>query len=88
MELGFMEEQAVKQEHEEVELLRKQNEGLKRLGRRLKLVELQLQEDASNWKREEVEKIESLKHRQESERKKLQRIERDIAYQSEQIAEF
>ena len=51
-------------------------------------MELQLQEDASNWKREEVEKIESLKHRQESERKKLQRIERDIAYQSEQIAEF
>jgi len=57
IELAFTEEQLVKQEHEEVNLLKTQNGSLKRLARKLKLVELQLQDDANNWKREEVEKI-------------------------------
>ena len=55
---------------------------MKRIGRRLKLVELQLQDEAANIKREELEKIEVLKNKQESERKKMARIQKDIAYQS------
>ena len=47
---------------------------MKRIGRRLKLVELQLQDEAANIKREELEKIEVLKNKQESERKKMARI--------------
>ena len=47
-----MEDQVVKQEHEEIALLRNQNGSMKRLGRRLKLIELQLQDDAANIKRD------------------------------------
>ena len=49
-----MEEQVIKQEHEEVNLLKSQNTNLKRIGRKLKLIELQLQDDAANWKRDEL----------------------------------
>ena len=56
----------IKQEHEEIALLKTQNGSMKRLSRRLKLVELQLQEDAANFKREEEKKIEALKNRQEN----------------------
>lgn len=44
----------IKQEHEEVSLLKSQNSNMKRLSRRLKLVELQLQDDAANIKRDEL----------------------------------
>jgi|JI6StandDraft_1071083.scaffolds.fasta_scaffold449521_1 hypothetical protein len=49
-----MEEQVVKQEHEEVNLLKTQNSNMKRLSRKLKLVELQLQDEAANFKRDEL----------------------------------
>jgi chromosome segregation ATPase len=51
VELNFMEEQVVKQENEEIAQLKNQNSHMKRFGRRLKLVELQLQDDAANIKR-------------------------------------
>ena len=49
-----MEEQVVKQEHEEVNLLKTQNSNMKRLSRKLKLVELQLEDEAANFKRDEL----------------------------------
>lgn len=49
-----MEDQVVKQEHEEVNLLKTQNSNMKRLSRKLKLVELQLQDEAANFKRDEL----------------------------------
>ena len=52
VELSFMEEQVVKQEHEEISLLKTQNGSIKRLSRKMKLIELQLQDDAANMKRE------------------------------------
>jgi hypothetical protein len=61
-----MEEQVTKKEQEEVALLSNQNSNIKRLSRRLKLVELQLQDEAANIKREEVERIEQLRAKQES----------------------
>ena len=61
-----MEDQVVKEEQEEVNLLKTQNSNMKRLSRRLKLVELQLQDDAANMKREEIERIEVLKTKHES----------------------
>lgn len=77
-----------KQEYEEIALLKTQNSNTKRVGRKLKLIELQLQDDAANLKREEFERIENLKNKQETEKKRIARIEKDIAYQSEQIGEF
>ena len=53
-----------KKEQEEVALLSTQNSNIKRLSRRLKLVELQLQDEAANIKREEVERIEQLRAKQ------------------------
>jgi len=38
-------------------LLKTQNNNMKRVGRKLKLIELQLQDDAANLKRDEFEKI-------------------------------
>ena len=38
-------------------LLKTQNSNIKRLNRRLKLVELQLQDDAANIKKDEMEKL-------------------------------
>lgn len=38
---------------------------MKKLGRKLKLIELQLQDDAAIIKREELEHIEQLKNKQE-----------------------
>lgn len=69
-------------------MLKSQNSNMKRLSRRLKLVELQLQDDAANLKRDELEKIESLRTRQDNERKKMVRIEKDVGFQGEQIAAF
>jgi len=83
-----MEDQVANKEQEEVALLKTQNSNIKRLSRRLKLVELQLQDDAANLKREEMEKIEQLRAKQENEKKKMQRLEKDINYQSEQLGEF
>lgn len=77
-----------KQQYEEITLLTTQNSNTKRVGRKLKLIELQLQDDAANLKREEFEKIENLKNKQQTQRKRIARIEKDIAYQSEQIGEF
>jgi hypothetical protein len=61
---------------------------MKKMGRKLKLIELALQDDAAVIKREELEKIESLKTKQEAEKKKILRLEKDITYQNEQIGEF
>ena len=46
-----MEEQVLHKEQEELALLKTQNSNIKRLSRRLKLIELQLQDDAANLKR-------------------------------------
>ena len=61
---------------------------MKRLSRKLKLVEIELEDEVANLKREEMEEIESIRSKQEAERKKIQRIEKDISYQSEQISEY
>lgn len=61
---------------------------MKKMGRKLKLIELALQDDAAVIKREELEKIETLKTKQEAEKKKISRLEKDITYQNEQIVEF
>ena len=57
----------------------------KKMGRRLKLIELQLQDDAAIIKRDQLEKIENQRNQQELERKKIQRLEKDIEYQSQQV---
>lgn len=69
-------------------LLKSQNTSMKRLSRKLKLVEIELEDEVANLKREEMEEIESIRSKQEAERKKIQRIEKDISYQSEQISEY
>ena len=69
-------------------LLKSQNTSMKRLSRKLKLVEIELEDEVANLKREEMEEIESIRSKHEAERKKIQRIEKDISYQSEQISEY
>ena len=69
-------------------LLKSQNTSMKRLSRKLKLVEIELEDEVANLKREEMEEIESIRSKQEAERKKIQRIDKDISYQSEQISEY
>jgi hypothetical protein len=44
--------------------LKSQNANLNKIGRKLKLIEIELQNDAAMIKREEVEKIETLKNKQ------------------------
>ncbi len=68
--------------------LKSQNSNMKKMGRKLKLIELALQDDAAIIKREEKEKIEAMKTKQEAEKKKISRLEKDINYQKEQIGEF
>jgi hypothetical protein len=68
--------------------LKSQNSNMKKMGRKLKLIELALQDDAAIIKREEMEKIEAMKTKQEAEKKKISRLEKDINYQKEQIGEF
>ena len=63
----------------------KQQDHVKKMGRRLKLIELQLQDDAAIIKRDQLEKIENQRNQQELERKKIQRLEKDIEYQSQQV---
>ena len=52
-----MEDQVIKLENEEITKLKDQNNNMKRMSRKLKLVELQLQDEAANYKREEESKI-------------------------------
>lgn len=52
--MNIFEDQLLKQEGEEVAILRNQNGSIKKIGRKLKLIELQLQDDASAIKREEI----------------------------------
>jgi hypothetical protein len=68
--------------------LKSQNSNMKKMGRKLKLIELALQDDAAIIKREEMEKIEAMKTKHEAEKKKITRLEKDINYQKEQIGEF
>ena len=63
----------------------KQQDHVKKMGRKLKLIELQLQDDAAIIKRDQLEKIENQRNQQELERKKIQRLEKDIEYQSQQV---
>lgn len=49
--MTFSEDQLLKQENEEANLLKTQNGTMKKIGRRLKLIELQLQDDAAVIKR-------------------------------------
>ena len=63
----------------------KQQDHVKKMGRRLKLIELQLQDDAAIIKRDQLEKIENQRNQQELKRKKIQRLEKDIEYQSQQV---
>lgn len=88
LELNLGEEQLAKQELEQMNTLKNQNSNMKKMGRKLKLIELALQDDAAVIKREELEKIETLKTKQEAEKKKISRLEKDITYQNEQIVEF
>lgn len=73
-----MSEQFNKIEYEKLNILQGQFENQKRIIRKLKLVELQLQDDASNIKREESQKIEIERLKYESEKKKIVRMENDI----------
>lgn len=64
IEMTFAEDQLLKQESEQINILKSQNANLNKIGRRLKLIELELQNDAAVIKREDIEKIETLKNKQ------------------------
>lgn len=57
IEINFAEDQLIKQETEQNNILKSQNANLNKIGRRLKLIELELQNDAAAIKRQEIEKI-------------------------------
>lgn len=50
--MNLFEDQLLKQESEELNILKSQNGSIKKIGRKLKLIELQLQDDAAVIKRE------------------------------------
>ena len=87
IENSYLEEQLIVHEKEELSLMGKQQAHVKKMGRRLKLIELQLQDDAAIIKRDELEQIEHHRNQQDLERKKIQRLEKDIAYQAQQLEE-
>lgn len=61
MELSFNQDNFYKNEEEQISGLKNQHNGHKKLVRKIKLVELQLLEDASNIRRSGTEKIEDEK---------------------------
>lgn len=69
-------------------MLKTQNSSLKRLARKMELIQLQLQDDAAAIHSEELKQVDSLRSKQEIEKKKLAQLDKDISTQNAEITEI